>query len=143
MRYVTEKDKKAVIDYLKPVYKALNEEMGYENLLAFEEKWGKKYPIIAKSWMDNCTNLSTFFEYDEQVRKTIYTTNPIEGMHRQIRKITKSKGAFSSEQALMKLMFLIIKDISKKWTMPVHNWGLTIFQLYIKFGDRLKLERGF
>jgi transposase-like protein len=117
--------------------------MGYENLLAFEEKWGKKYPIAAKSWLDNWINLSTFFEYDEQVRKTIYTTNPIEGMHRQIRKITKSKGAFSSEQALMKLMFLIIKDISKKWTMPVQNWGLTISQLYIKFGDRLKLDRGF
>ena len=93
--------------------------------------------------MDNWTNLSTFFEYDEQVRKTIYTTNPIEGMHRQIRKITKSKGAFSSEQALMKLMFLIIRDISKKWTMPMHNWGLTISGLYIKFGDRLKLDRRF
>lgn len=143
MRYVTEKDKKAVIEDLKPIYKAVNEEMGYEKLLVFEEKWGKKYPIAAKSWLDNWINLSTFFEYDEQVRKTIYTTNPIEGMHRQIRKITKSKGAFSSEQALMKLMFLIIKDISKKWTMPVHNWGLTISQLYIKFGDRLKLDRGF
>ncbi|WP_165902349.1 MULTISPECIES: transposase [unclassified Sphingobacterium] len=88
-------------------------------------------------------NLFTFFEYDEQVRKTIYTTNPIEGMHRQIRKITKSKGAFSSEQALMKLMFLIIRDISKKWTMPMHNGGLSLSQLYIKFGDRFKLDRGF
>ncbi|QQT56119.1 transposase [Sphingobacterium multivorum] len=106
-----------------PEYAAVNEEMGCEKLLFFEEKWGKKYPIAAKSWLDNWINLSTFFEYDEQVRKTIYTTNPIEGMHRQIRKITKSKGAFSSEQALMKLMFLIIKDISKKWTMPVHNWA--------------------
>jgi len=86
MRYVTEKDKKTVIDDLKPVYKAVNEEMGYENLLAFEEKWGKKYSIAAKSWLENWINLSTFFEYDEQVRKTIYTTNPIEGMHRQIRK---------------------------------------------------------
>ncbi|GEJ45957.1 hypothetical protein CRS_25650 [Chryseobacterium sp. ON_d1] len=143
MHYVTEKDKKAVIEDLKPIYKAVNEEMGYEKLLVFEEKWGKKYPIAAKSWLDNWINLSTFFEYDEQVRKTIYTTNPIEGMHRQIRKVTKSKGAFSSEQALMKLLFLIIKDISKKWTMPVHNWGLTISQLYIKFGDRLKLDKGF
>jgi len=143
MRYVTEKDKKLVMEDLKPVYKALNEEMGYENLLSFEEKWGKKYPLAAKSWMDNWTNLSTFFEYEDQVRKIIYTTNPIEGMHRQIRKIIKSKGAFSSEQALMKLMYLIIKDIAKKWTMPMHNWGLTISQLYIRFGDRLKLERGF
>jgi len=131
MRYVTEKDKKLVMDDLKPVYKAVNEEMGYENLLSFEEKWGKKYPLAAKSWMDNWTNLSTFFEYEDQVRKIIYTTNPIEGIHRQIRKITKSKGAFSSEQALLKLMYLIIKDIYKKWTMPIHNWGLTISQLYI------------
>ena len=143
MRYVTEKDKKAVMDDIKPIYKANNEEMGYEKLLFFEEKWGEKYPIVARSWLKNWTNLSTFFEYDEQVRKIIYTTNTIEGMHRQIRKITKTKGAFSSEQALMKLLFLIIKDISKKWHMPMLNWALTLSQLYIKFGDRLKLERGF
>ncbi|MDQ1150340.1 transposase-like protein [Sphingobacterium zeae] len=94
--------------------------------------------------MDNWTYISNFFEYEDQVRKIIYTTNPIEGMHRQIRKIIKSEGAFSSEQALIKLMlYLIIKDIAKKWTMPIHNWGLTISQLYIRFGKRLKLERGF
>ncbi|NQD71461.1 hypothetical protein HP439_12075 [Sphingobacterium shayense] len=127
----------------KPVYKAVNKEMAYENLLVFEEKWSKKCPIAAKSWLDNWVNLSTFFQCDEQDRRTIYTTNPIEGMPSQVRKITKSKGAFSSEQALMKLMFLIIKDISKKWTMPMHNWGLTISQLCIKFGDRLKLDRDF
>ncbi|WP_411971327.1 transposase [Sphingobacterium sp. Lzh-3] len=68
----------------------MNEEIGYENLLSFEEKWGNKYPLAAKSWMDNWTNLSTFFEYEDQVRKIIYTTNPIEGMHCQIRKIIKS-----------------------------------------------------
>ena len=85
----------------------------------------------------------SLFEYEDQDRKSIYTTNPIEGMHRQTRKIIKSKGAFSSEQTLMKLMYLIIKDIAKKWTMPIHNWGLTISQLYIRLGDRLKLERGF
>ena len=117
--------------------------MGYENLLSFEEKWGKKYSLAAKSWIDNWTNISTFFEYDEQLRKTIYTTNPIEGMHRYIRKITKTKGVFSAEQSLMKLMFFIIKDISKNWTMPVHSSGLTISQLYIKLGERLNLDRGF
>ena len=69
----------------------------------------------------------------------IYTTNPIEGMHRQVRKITKTKGAFTSEQALLKLMYLVIREITKKWTMPIHNWGLTISQLFIKFGDRLRL----
>jgi transposase-like protein len=87
--------------------------------------------------MDNWLNLSTFFEYNDAIRKVIYTTNPIEGVHRQIRKVTKTKGAFSSEQALLKLIYLIIKNISRKWTMPVNNWGLAMSQLYIKFGDRI------
>ena len=137
MKYVAEKDKKAVVTDLKPIYTAINEEQGYQRLLEFEEKWGKKYPLSCKSWMDNWLNLATFFEYDHAIRKVIYTTNPIEGVHRQIRKITKTKGAFSSEQALLKLIYLIIKNISRKWTMPVHNWGLAMSQLYIKFGDRI------
>jgi transposase-like protein len=128
MRYVPEKDKKAVMADMKPIYQANNEQQGYERLLEFEEKWGKKYPLSCKSWLDNWLNLSAFFEYDAGIRKIIYTTNPIEGVHRQIRKITKTKGAFSSEQALMKLMYLVIKNISKKWTMPIHNWGLAFSQ---------------
>lgn len=141
MRYVPDRDKKAVMEDMKPIYKANNEEQGYERLLAFEEKWAKKYPLTCKSWLDNWLNLSAFFEYDEVVRKIIYTTNPIEGVHRQIRKITKTKGAFPSEQALMKLMYLVIQNISKKWTMPIHNWGLAFSQLYIKFGDRMLQEK--
>lgn len=140
MRYVPDKDRKAVIADMKPIYTAINEEQGYERLLEFEEKWGKKYPLSCKSWMDNWLNLSAFFEYDEIIRKIIYTTNPIEGVHRQIRKITKTKGAFTSEQALLKLMYLVIKNISKKWTMPIHNWGLAFSQLYIKFGERILKE---
>jgi len=90
------------------------------------------------------TNIFAFFEYDQVIRKIIYTTNPIEGVHRQIRKITKTKGAFSSEQALLKLMYLVIRNISKKWRMPIQNWGLAFSQLYIKFGDRILQEnRGF
>lgn len=141
MKYVPDKDRKAVVADMKPIYTAVNEEQGYQRLLGFEEKWGKKYPLSCKSWMDNWLNLSTFFEYDDAIRKVIYTTNPIEGVHRQIRKITKTKGAFSSEQALLKLMYLVIKNISKKWTMPVHNWGLAMSQLYIKFGDRILKEK--
>jgi len=140
MRYIPEKDKKAVMADIKPIYQANNEQQGYEKLLEFEEKWGKKYPLSCKSWMDNWVNLSAFFEYDHCIRKIIYTTNPIEGVHRQIRKITKTKGAFSSEQALLKLMYLVIKNISKKWTMPIQNWGLAFSQLYIKFGDRILQE---
>lgn len=99
---------------------------------------------IKELWLDNWVNLSAFFEYDAGIRKIICTTNPIEGVHRQIRKITKTKGAFSSEQALMKLMYLVIKNISKKWTMPIQNWGLAFSQLYTKFDDRILQEnRGF
>ncbi len=141
MKYVPDKEKKTVMEDLKPVYKAVNAEQGYERLLEFEEKWGRKYPLTAKSWLQNWDNLSTFFEYDGDVRRVIYTTNPIEGMHRQVRKITKTKGAFTSEQALLKLLYLVIREITKKWTMPIHNWGLTISQLYIKFGDRLRLDQ--
>ena len=140
LRYVPEKDKKAVMADMKPIYKAVNEEQGYERLLEFEQKWGKKYPLSCKSWLDNWLNLSAFFEYDQAIRKIIYTTNPIEGVHRQIRKITKTKGAFSSDQALLKLMYLVIKNISAKWTMPIHNWGMAFSQLYIKFGDRVLEE---
>ncbi|NAW50479.1 IS256 family transposase, partial [Elizabethkingia argentiflava] len=92
MRYVPDRDKKAVMEDMKPIYNANNEEQGYQRLLAFEDKLAKKYPLNCKSWMYNLLNLSAFFEYDEVVRKIIYTTNPIEGVHRQIRKITKTKG---------------------------------------------------
>ena len=140
LRYVPEKNKKAVMADMKPIYNAVNEEQGYERLLEFEQKWGQKYPLSCKSWLDNWLNLSAFFEYDQAIRKIIYTTNPIEGVHRQIRKITKTKGAFPSDQALMKLMYLVIINISKKWTMPIHNWGVAFSQLYIKFGDRILKE---
>lgn len=143
IRYVPEKDRKTVIADLKPIYKAVNQEQAYEKLLDFDDKWGKKYPLAVKSWMDNWVNLSTFFEYTAEIRKVIYTTNAIEGMHRQIRKVTKTKGAFTSDQALLKLVYLVVRDLSKKWTMSIHNWGLTMSQLYIKFGDRLQADREF
>ncbi|HEX7356566.1 MAG TPA: transposase, partial [Ignavibacteriaceae bacterium] len=141
MRYVPDRDKKAVMAEMKPIYNAVNEEQGYERRLEFEQKWGSKYPLSCKTWMDNWLNLSAFFEYEGAIRKIIYTTNPIEGVHRQIRKVTKTKGAFSSDQALLKLMYLVIMNINKKWTMPIHNWGIAISQLYIKFGDRILKEQ--
>lgn len=129
MCYVPDKDKKAVMADMKPIYNVVNEEHGYERLLGFEQKWGKKYPLSCKTWLDNWLNLSAFFEYDPIIRKIMYTTNPIEGAHRQIRKITKTKGAFPSDQALLKLMYLVILNISKKWTMPIHNLGMAVSQL--------------
>ena len=140
LRFVAEKDKIEVAADLKPVYKAVNAERGFEMLLEFEAKWGQKYPLAVKSWVENWDNLSAFFEYDTDIRRTIYTTNAIEGMHRQIRKVTKTKGAFTSDMALLKLYYLAVMDITKKWTMPLRNWPLTMSQLYIKFGDRLRID---
>lgn len=122
LRFVPEKDKKAVAADLKPVYQAVNYEQGYDKLLEFEEKWGKKYPLSVSSSVNNWGYLSTYFDYSQEIRRAIYTTNAIEAMHRQIRKVTKTKGAFTSDQSLLKLIYLVIKDVSKKWTMPIQNW---------------------
>jgi putative transposase len=140
LRYIAEKDKKAFMADLKPVYQALNQEAGYENLLQLEEKWGRKYPVPLQGWLNNWENLSTFFKYDAHIRKVIYTTNIVEGFHRQVRKVTKTKGAFTSDNALLKLVYLVVQRVSEKWTMPLHNWRLTLSQLYIRFEDRLKVH---
>jgi len=140
LRYIAEKDKKEFVADLKPVYQAVNKEQGFENLVKLDEKWNKKYPVPIQSWYNNWSTLSTFFEYDDQIRKVIYTTNTVEGFHRQVRKVTKTKGAFTSDNALLKLVYLVVLNISEKWTMPLHNWSLTLSQLYIIFGDRLKLH---
>jgi putative transposase len=137
LRYVAEKDKKPFMADLKTVYQAMSKDQGYENLVALDQKWGKKYPVPVQSWYNNWENLSTFFKYDAQIRKVIYTTNTVEGFHRQVRKVTKTKGAFTSDTALLKLVYLAVLKISEKWTMPLHNWNLTISQLYIMFEDRI------
>ena len=138
LRYVAEKDKKPFMADLKAVYQALNKEQGYENLMLLDEKWGKKYPVPVQSWYSNWENLSTFFRFDAHIRKVIYTTNTVEGFHRQVRKVTKTKGAFTSDNALLKLVYLVVQKVSEKWTMPLQNWSLTLSQLYIMFEDRLK-----
>lgn len=138
LRYVAEKDKKAFVVDLKPVYQAHNIEEGYSKLNELDKKWGKKYPVPIQSWFNNWEHLSTFFEFDTHIRKVIYTTNPIEGFHRQVRKVTKTKGAFTSDMALLKLVYLVVQNISEKWTMPLQNWSLTLSQLYIIFEDRMK-----
>ena len=140
LKYVSYKDYKALAKDLKLIYTASSKEAAEMELLNFEEKWAKQYPIIAKSWQDNWDKLSTFFQYTHRIRKLIYTTNPIEGYHRQIRKVTKTKGAFPSEQALLKLVYLVSQEVMKKWTSPLQNWGLTVQQLAIHFGDRMKLD---
>ncbi len=103
------------------------------------KKWEGKYPVVIKSWQENWHKLSTYFKYTEDIRRIIYTTNTIEGFHRQVRKVTKNKGAFPNDDALLKLVYLAYCNISKKWTQPIPNWSLTISQLSIYFEGRLKL----
>ena len=140
LKYVSYKDKKRFAEDLKLVYKADTKELAETNLLELEEKWGKKYPIVVKSWNENWEHLSVYFMYNKLIRKIIYTTNIIEGMHRIMRKFTKTKGGFTSEMALQKMIYCGIQSASKKWSMPLPDWALTISQLDIMFPDRLGLN---
>jgi transposase-like protein len=137
MKYVASKNQKAFMADLKPVYKAVSKDAAETALDELETKWGSLYPIVIQSWRRKWDNLSVFFKYPEPIRKVIYTTNVIESVHRQFRKLTKTKGAFPNENSLLKLLYVGIQNISKKWTMPVHNWNLTLSQLAIYFNGRL------
>jgi transposase-like protein len=137
LKYVVSKDQKEFMADLKPVYQAVNKDSAELQLLKLTEKWEKKYPLVMDSWQRNWEKLSTYFKYPEAIRKLVYTTNTIEGYHRQIRKVTKTKGAFTSDMALLKLIYLASKNIEKKWTMPLSNWSLTISQLNLFFPERL------
>ncbi len=139
IRYVASKDQKAFLKDLKTVYAADTKDMAEQNLLLLDDKWGAKYPIVLKSWQTKWDYLSAYFKYTKPVRRLIYTTNPIEGFHRQVRKYTKSKGAFTSENALFKLIYSAIHQIKKKWNMPVREWAETISQLDIYFAGRLNV----
>lgn len=140
LKYVLCKDKKEFMNDLKKVYKAFNIAQAEEELANLEIKWGKKYPLVIKSWNNNWHKLSTYFQYDELIRRMIYTTNAIEGFHRQVRKVTKTKGAFTSDMALQKLIYLTVENISTKWKLPIKDWTLTLQQLYIKYGERMEIE---
>ncbi len=140
LKYVASKDQKEFMRDLKPVYRAENLDLAELRLDELENKWGKKYEKVLESWRNNWSKLTTYFRYDAMVRKLIYTTNTIEGYHRQIRKVTKTKGAFTSDMALLKLMYLAHNNIKQKWTMPLANWGQTAQKLAIWFPERMKLD---
>jgi transposase-like protein len=140
IKYVASKDQKAFIADLKPVYRADTEEQALTELNALKEKWGKKYPMVLDSWERNWGKLSTYFKYPPAIRKLIYTTNTIEGYHRQIRKVTKNKGVFTSDMALLKLIFLATERIQQKWSMPLANWAICASQLKIIFAHRMKTD---
>ena len=140
LKYVASKNQKEFMADLKLVYKADTKEIAETELENLEEKWGKKYPIVIRSWRTNWSCLSAYFDYTPEIRRLIYTTNTVEGFHRQIRKVTKTKGPFTSDIALIKTIYLAYCHIKKKWTNPLNNWALTIQQLSIRFGDRVKID---
>lgn len=136
-RFVSYKDLKPLMADLKRVYTAPSEETALSELEQFDAVWGKKYPKIPISWRKNWAELSTFFKYPEEVRKLIYTTNAIEGFNRQLRKVTKNKGVFPTDDSLLKMLYLATVDITKKWTGRRKDWGQIYSQLSIYFEERM------
>lgn len=136
-RYVSWKDIKALMIDLKKVYQAITEEEALQNLMNFKEKWGQQYPSCVKSWEDNWDILSTFYAYPPEIRKIIYTTNIIEGLNRQFRRITKNKPSFTNDDSLRKLLYLASKKIVEHWTARCRNWDQVVSHLNIMFGDRI------
>lgn len=119
------------------VYKANTQEEAWENLLTFEGIWGTRYPASIKSWKDNWNELTSFFNYPVELRRLIYTTNAIEGFNRQLRKVTKTRTVFPTDEALMKLLFLAMRDITAKWHGKPQNWALVVSQLMLMFQERI------
>ncbi len=139
LKYVIWKDRKAFTADLKKVYKATTREEAESNLLLLEEKWQDKYAAAIRSWQNNWEELSVYFDYPKEIRRLIYTTNAVEAYHRQLRKVTKNKGSFPTEQALRKLLYLATVNITKKWSAPLHNWPLILNQLAIRFEGRINI----
>jgi len=136
LKYVVWKDRKAFTADLKTIYQAPTQEEAEANLIKLEEKWRDKYGAAVKSWQNNWDDLATFFEFPKEIRRLIYTTNTVEGYHRQLRKVLKNKSSFPTPQAVIKLLYLATMDITKKWTAPKQNWPLILNQLAIRFENR-------
>lgn len=143
LRFVDDKDAKALVKDLKAIYQADDEAQGLESLDNFEQRWGKKYPEIGKSWRKNWSYLTAFFGFSWAVRKLIYTTNTIEGLHRMLRKTTKTKGAFVSEKALSKVLYLTLMKKEKVWKKKVHTWKTISRSLHREFGERFEKHVNF
>lgn len=140
LKFVPHKDKKEMVIQLQKIYTASNEKQGLKALEEVESKF-PKYSQALKSWRTNWTSLSTFFDYPSEIRKVIYTTNTIESLNRQLRKVTKTSVMFPNEKSLEKLLYLATRDISKKWSMPVHNWGVIFTQFSILFPEKNLIEK--
>jgi len=136
-KFVPYKDRKAVCADLKKIYGAVNLDDAAYALEEFREKWNGKYPSITKSWDTNWAELTTFFEYPPEIRHLIYTTNAVEAYHRQLRKFTKTKSILPTDDAIRKVVYLSVREIIKKWTMPARDWGMAYSQIAIYFDGRL------
>jgi putative transposase len=137
LRYVGWKERKVVAADLKAIYRAATVAEAEQALAEFEQKWDRKYPSIGKSWRTHWPELITFMKYPAEIRKAIYTTNAIESVNRSLRKISKNRGVFPNQESLLKLYYLALERIAKKWTMPIHNWGEALNRFVIEFGDRV------
>jgi transposase-like protein len=140
LKYISYKEQKEIMTDLKKVYQALT--MGEAELAfdTFKDQWGKRYPIIIRSWENNWLELTAYFKYPYEIRRLIYTTNLIEGYHRQLRKVTKTKTAYPTDESLIKIIYLATAEASKKWTLSVRDWKQCISQFAIFFEDRLESE---
>lgn len=136
LKYVPYKEKKQVAADLKTIYDADTAEQAELNLAAFAEKWDAKYPTISRQWSTNWTNIIPFFEYPKDIRRAIYTTNAIESLNHSLRKILKTRGVLPNDDAVYKLLYLAVRNVSRRWTMPIHNWKMALNQFAVKFGER-------
>lgn len=139
LKYVSYKSRKEVAQDLKAIYHSATVEEAEKHLAALENKWHDRYPMIGKSWRANWERIITFFAYPEEIRKVIYTTNAIESLNMTLRKVTKNRGSFPNDEAVIKLFYLALRNISKKWSVQISNWGLVINQFMIIFKDRVKI----
>jgi putative transposase len=139
LAFVGYQERKEVAADLKPIYTAATVEEAWLALELFAEKWDERYPLIAKSWRENWVRIEPMFNFTSEIRKAIYTTNAIESLNMSLRKIIKTRGSFPSEEACLKLLYLGLKNVAKKWTMPIPNWGLAMNQFAIMFEDRIQL----
>jgi putative transposase len=140
LRFVSWKDRKNVAVSLKAVYQAATEEQARMRLSEFAQQWDAKYPTIAKSWETNWQRLIPFFAYPEEIRRIIYTTNAIESLNNSLKKTIKNRASFPNDEAAIKLLYLSLKNIMKKWTMPVRNWGKALNQLAVLYNDRMPIS---
>ncbi len=139
LAFVGYQERKEIAADLKAIYAAITREEALAALELFAEKWNARYPLTAKSWRANWSQIEPMFDFTAEIRKAIYTTNAIELLNMSLRKIIKTRGSFPSEEAYLRLLYLGLKNVAKKWTMPIQNWGLAMNQFAIMFENRINL----